>query len=217
MNPSNIARVAGLLAPLAAAAVAAADIRITEVAPWSSGNSAVAADWFELTNTGNAAVDITGWRFDDDSNTFASSVLLTGITSIAPGESVIFLETTTLAARAQIFRDIWFGANAPAGLRFGSYSGAGTGLSTGGDQVNIFDAAGVSQARILFGTSTAFRTFDNAQGLNGQAVTLLSSLNVNSAFTSANGLETGSPGVIPSPAAAALLGLGALAAGRRRR
>ncbi len=37
-------------------------IFITEVAPWSSGNSPVGADWFELTNKGLSAVDITGGK-----------------------------------------------------------------------------------------------------------------------------------------------------------
>src|SRR4029453_13066528 len=31
---------------------------ISEVAPWSSGNSPVAADWFEVTNTTAHAVDL---------------------------------------------------------------------------------------------------------------------------------------------------------------
>lgn len=217
MHSSKTSRVIGMLVVFAAGTVASAQIRITEVAPWSSGNSAVAADWFELTNTGNAVVNITGWRVDDDSNNPASAVVLTGITSIAPGESVIFIEASSLAARAATFRTTWFGANAPAGLQIGGYSGSGIGLSTGGDQVNIFDASGVSQARVLFGTSTTFRTFDNSLGLNGVTISQLSSVGANGAFTSANGLETGSPGVIPAPAAATLLGLGALIAGRRRR
>ena len=42
---------------------------ISEVAPWSStaANSPVAADWFEVTNLGATAVDITGWKMDDNS------------------------------------------------------------------------------------------------------------------------------------------------------
>src|SRR5262249_15031211 len=37
---------------------------ISEVAPWSSGNSPVGADWFELSNTGTNNLDITGWKMD---------------------------------------------------------------------------------------------------------------------------------------------------------
>lgn len=41
-----------------------AQVAITEVAPWSSGNSRIEADWFELTKRGASAVDISGWRMD---------------------------------------------------------------------------------------------------------------------------------------------------------
>jgi len=58
---------------------------ISEVAPWSSGNSPFAADWFEVTNTGNSDVTITGWKMDDNSNAFASAVPLSGVVSINPG------------------------------------------------------------------------------------------------------------------------------------
>jgi hypothetical protein len=56
---------------------------ISEVAPWSSGSSPVGADWVEVTNTGGSAVNLAGWRMDDNSNTFANSVALDGVASIA--------------------------------------------------------------------------------------------------------------------------------------
>ncbi|WP_028059843.1 hypothetical protein [Candidatus Solirubrobacter pratensis] len=37
------------------AAAAPASVIVSEVSPWSSGNSPYAADWFELTNTGAQA------------------------------------------------------------------------------------------------------------------------------------------------------------------
>jgi hypothetical protein len=37
-----------------------AHVLVTEVSPWSSGNSPYAADWFEVTNTGATPVDLTG-------------------------------------------------------------------------------------------------------------------------------------------------------------
>src|SRR5262249_31507190 len=79
-----------------------ASLIISEVAPWSSGNSApsLRVDWFEVTNLGNATANITGWKMDDDSHSFSNAVALNGITSIAPGESVIFLETTDLAGKS---------------------------------------------------------------------------------------------------------------------
>jgi hypothetical protein len=119
---------------------------ISEVAPWSSGNSSVGADWFEVTNSSSSAVDITGWRVDDNSNSFASSIALSGITTIAAGESVIFIETSTLALATTkaTFVNVWLGGNQPAGLQIGNYTGSGIGLGTGGDSVNLFNASGTN-------------------------------------------------------------------------
>ena len=178
-------------------------LAITEVAPWSSGNSpaALAADWFEVTNLGTSAVGLVGWTVDDNSNSFGSSVPLNGITSIAPNESVIFLETASiadLAAKAQAFINVWFGGTAPAGLKIGSYTGAGIGLSTGGDAVNLFDSAGTVRAAVSFGTSPSgptFPTFDNSAGLNNAAISTLSAVGANGAFSApGDSPEIGSPG-----------------------
>ena len=175
-------------------------IFITEVAPWSSSNSPVAADWFELTNKGTSAVNITGWKFDDNSNSFASAVALSGIANIGAGESVIFLEGATINAN---FRPNWFGANPPASLQIGNYTGSGVGLSTSGDAVNIYNAAGVLQANVVFGVSPAgpFATFDNAALLNNATISTLSAAGVNGAFVAVNSsAEIGSPGRINAPA-----------------
>ena len=180
-------------------------IIISEVAPWSSGNSPVAADWFEVTNTGTAAQNITGWKMDDNSNAFGSGVALNGITSIAPGESVIFIETSNPAATIATFKNVWFGGNPPAGLQIGSYGGSGVGLSTAGDAVNLFDAAGAVKARVDFGASSAspFKTFDNAAGLNNVVLTNLAATGINGGFIAAgDAAEIGSPGTIggtPTP------------------
>ena len=134
----------------------------------SHSDASLRVDWFEVTNIGNAPANIADWKVDDDSRSFNTAVDLSGITSIAPGESVIFLETTDLAGKSAAFRTLWFGANPPANLKIGSYSGAGVGLSTAGDQVNLFDNAGTLRAGVVFGASPAgpFPTFDNAAGVN---------------------------------------------------
>jgi uncharacterized protein YjiK len=177
-----------------------ASLIISEVAPWSSGNSTLAADWFEVTNVGTVAQDITGWKMDDDSNSFASAVPLQGITSIAPGESVIFIESAT-SKRAQ-FLALWFGAN-PPNLQVGFYSGSGVGLSTGSDQVNLFDIGGTRRTGVSFGTATTtspLRTFDNGIGLSG-AISAQSATGVNGAFSITDGAfaAIGSPGTIGAP------------------
>jgi hypothetical protein len=208
----------------AGATVAQAQIRITEVAPWgSSASTTYATDWFELTNFGGTAVNLTGWTMDDNSNGSAK-VALTGITSIAAGQSVIFTENAATAS----FLSTWFGSTAPAGLLIGNYTGAGVGLSQSGDAVNIFNAAGVLQANVTFGasgTTTPFQTFDNAAGLNNTALSQLSVAGVNGAFVAANDVaQIGSPGsiaAVPEPetwalSLTALVAMGALARKRQR-
>jgi hypothetical protein len=178
---------------------------ISEVAPWASGNSPLGADWFEVTNIGTAAQNISGWKVDDNSNSFGSAVALNGISSIAPGESVIFIELGsghTAPGDATNFKTLWFGANAPANLRIGSYGGSGVGLSTGGDALNLYNSAGVLQANVGFGVSPGgpFSTFDNASGLNNTTISLLSAVGINGAFAAANhSTEIGSPGTIGAP------------------
>ncbi|MGB8169098.1 MAG: alkaline phosphatase D family protein [Chthoniobacteraceae bacterium] len=186
-------------------------IIVSEVAPWSSGNSVAAlrVDWFEVTNVGTAAQNIAGWKMDDNSNSAGSAVALNGITSIAPGESVIFLETAdnlpaTVAAKRSAFLSLWFGTNPPPNLQVGTYSGAGVGLSTATDAVNVFNAAGVVQARVDFNASPAgpsFPTFDNAAGLNNVVVSNLAAAGINGAFRAVGDAnEVGSPGTIGAAA-----------------
>lgn len=204
-----------------AATAAHASIIISEVDPSSSGNGSVGADWFELTNTGVSAVNIAGWKVDDNSNSFASSLALLGIASIGAGQSVVFLETTNLPATQTAFINAWFGGNAPSGLTMGSYSGSGIGLSTAGDAVNIFDALGVLQAKVAFAAATTGSTFDNAQGLNNTTISQLSAVGVNGAILGSTDGRIGSPGTIstvPVPAAVWLFGsaFGVLGLIRRR-
>ncbi len=94
------------------------NIAITEVTAWSSGNSPLASDWFEATNFGTSAVSLVGWTMDDNSNSAAVSVPLNGVTSINPGESVIFIETSSpaeLSAKAQSFINLWYGGKRARG------------------------------------------------------------------------------------------------------
>jgi hypothetical protein len=165
---------------------------ISEVAPWASSNSPYAADWFEVTNVGGAAVDITGWKMDDNSNAFASSVPIVGVGSIAPGQSAILIEGTSTTATS--FVAAWFGGSAPAGFLIGSYTGSGVGLSTTADAVNLFNPLGSRITGVAFGASTIGLSFDNTAGLS--TVTALSVAGANGAFLSPDGIETGSPGTI---------------------
>jgi Lamin Tail Domain len=200
---------AGVVAVLAPAMVvlpattagAATGVVISEVAPWASGSSPYMADWFELTNTSASAITVTGWKMDDNSNSFGSAVPMIGVTSIPAGGSAIFVEGT--ASTATAFTAAWFGASPPSGLLVGSYTGSGVGLSTSGDAVNVYDSSGTLMANVTFGASDAtspFQSFDNAAGATG-AISTLSATGVNGAFVaSADPAEIGSPGTIANSA-----------------
>jgi len=222
---------------IASIGVAQSQIIISEVDPAGSattgganGNgSGYAADWFELKNTGASAVDITGWKMDDSSDAFATAVAITGVTSIAAGQAVVFVEnssgSSTLSPTATAtlnanFETAWFGANVPAGFTIGNYGGSGVGLSQTSDGVNIFDSAGDAITGVSFGVTTLGHTLDNAAGSSG-LISQASQAGVNGAFLSANGVEVGSPGdvaPVPEPSTIALTGggLAALLAFQRR-
>ncbi len=126
-----------LLAALLASALvpAKAALLITEVYASGSSNGTYGADWFELTNTGTVALDITNWKIDDDSNSSSSAVAFRGITSIAAGESVVFFEGNSTGTNDSTiiasFKSAWFGSSVPASFRIGAYGGSGIGFGFG--------------------------------------------------------------------------------------
>ncbi len=192
--------------PAGVSAQSPASVIVSEVHPAGS-SSAYGADWFEVTNTGATAVDITGWRMDDNSNAFGSAVALRGLTSIPAGATAVFFEGTadgvTDATIIASFSTAWFGsATPPAGFLIGAYGGSGVGMSGSGDAVNLFDAAGNRVTGISFGaaaTTAPIPTFDNSAGLGSTTlplpvVTTPSVVGVHGAVLAFNGAEVGSPG-----------------------
>ena len=194
---------------VAGAASARAQLFVPEVAAWGSGAS-YAADWFELTNTGSSPIDITGWKVDDESESPIGAVALRGVTSIAAGGSVVFLEGvangSTDTALGTAFKSAWFGGSVPSGFTLGFYGGSGVELSSTFDAVNIYNGSKVIQAQVRFATSSAgspFLTFDNNALIDGATLSALSSVGSNGAFASADSTPTttyvGSPGFAPVP------------------
>ena len=197
---------------------AQAALIITEVMSQSgvTPGSGFTPDWFEVTNTDTSAVDITNFRFDDGSFNFNDSVPLVGVTSIAAGQSVVFIETNAPLTIIGLFRTFWGGSATTAVI--GSYSGSGVSLSSNGDGVRIYDTSEVSVASVAFGVATTGRSFGydlasypNQDGFGGISVN-----GSNGAFISANALRNiGSPGVafpsqVPEPSGLALLGIGTI-------
>lgn len=110
------------------AASAQSQILITEIQ--SKQDFSGGEDFFELTNFGAASVDLTGWKFDDDGADPLSGADL-GSVSIAPGESVVFVQDLDPTA----FRS-WWGIS--ESIQVVSHNGPGLGKN---DAVNIYDDA----------------------------------------------------------------------------
>lgn len=204
-------------------AYAAPELLITEI----MSKSDTTEDWFEITNVGDATADITGWQYDDESAEIADAAALVGITSIAAGESVVFVGDTTDAA----FRAYWGGL---LGVQVGTFDGAGLGK---GDGITLFDASDAIVLQQFYGDGDATDPTDliadthagawNGGADNDSAVWLPSSGSVSPAFDSAidgvlgayvapGGADQGSPGVVPEPASMVLAALGGIALLSRR-
>ncbi|TWT85329.1 hypothetical protein Pla123a_01360 [Posidoniimonas polymericola] len=114
---------------------AAYNLQVTEIYSGHSVEADVTADWFELTNYGDMAWDsaVDGPLFyDDDSEDPTAADPLLGVTSIAPGQSAIFVqgsEDAVIAEFLAVFSNV-------AGLSVGRFDGSG--LGGGGDGVTIF-------------------------------------------------------------------------------
>ena len=213
-------------------------LRVTEA--MSSSGVGGTNDWWEVTNYGSSAVGIAGWKFDDASFAFGSSVALNGVTSIAAGETVAFVETTTLdsgsaATQVAAFRSFWGGSASSA--QIGYYAGSGISFSSGGDGLVLFDALGVETTpRVTFGAATSGASFyysydsigDPTTSPNTNAiVSAVGTIDGQVTFLSATSSpqNTGSPGTainaVPEPSSLALIGCGvsvaAWIANRRRK
>ena len=170
-------------------------LRITEV--MSSSGTGGTPDWFEITNYGTEAANLTGFKVDDNSFALASAVSLVGVSTIAPGEKVMLVETSTPDTSIPSFRNFWGGLN---GIQVGSYTGSGVSLSSGGDGLVIFDATGRELSRVSFGAATTGITFSWAYEAGGVLATsftgTFSIAGTDGAFVSAGTpANTGSPGL----------------------
>ncbi|MBM4021238.1 MAG: hypothetical protein FJ284_03185 [Planctomycetes bacterium] len=191
-------------------------VRVTEV--MSSSGTGGTPDWFEITNYGSAAVDITGWRMDDNPPTFGAAAPLTPYTTgstpawtlLEPGESVVMIESAAPATLVPTFQTFWNLGTAAGNVRnpkIGTYTGSGVSFSSGGDGVTVFDSAGtIVVPQVTFAAATMGSTFYWSYDAAGQLATVtagtLSTLGIANAFSSGSPTNVGSPGiaVVAAPA-----------------
>ena len=145
MNMTSWTRLFSALIVLLCVGVGSAQIAITEI----NSNSDATDDWFELTNAGVDAVDITGWGYDDYPEDAERIAPIRGVTSIGPGESVVIIQfddesDVPLVDQLSEFRTAWGGL---AGVQVGSHAGSGLGRDDG---VSIFDASGTLVLQQLY-------------------------------------------------------------------
>lgn len=113
---------------------------ITEI-----NSNAPGGDFFEITNLGDQSLDLTGWRWDDDSaDPNAGSVPFPEIT-LAPGERLLVAADTT---DASALRQAWGLAPEVPILALG---GPGLGKD---DAIFLFDAQGNLAAALNYGTDS---------------------------------------------------------------
>jgi hypothetical protein len=111
-------------------------------------------DWWELSNLDTFTVNLHGYRFDDNSALLSAAVTFTNYFSIAPGESIIFVESMTVDE----FSAWWGPANLRSNLQIIPYSGGALSFSSLGDAVNLWNSGATQDfdtiASEVFATAT---------------------------------------------------------------
>lgn len=110
------------------------NIQITEFI-YSGANG----EFIEFTNLGTTPIDMTGWSFDDSSNT-AGSFSLSSFGTVQAGESIILTESD-----ANIFRTAW-GLDASVKIIGGLNQNLGR-----NDEINLYDNNGNLIDRLTYG------------------------------------------------------------------
>ncbi len=177
--------------------------------------SGTSGEFIEFTNIGPAAVDMTGWSYDDDSQ-MPGTVDLSAFGVVAPGASVLLVDVT-----AADFATAW--ALSGVGIIGDNLANLGR-----NDQINLYDAGGNLVDQLAYGDQTypgTVRTQTKSCNIPAtdygytvvQTSWVLAAVGDVYGSWASTGGDIGSPGIapIPEPAALTLLACGLLLARRR--
>ncbi|MDX2115728.1 MAG: lamin tail domain-containing protein [Planctomycetota bacterium] len=217
---TSIVVAASFVAALAAAANAALVVTELQAQTTAGTASTINGDWWELTNTGAASINLAGYQWADTEDALGGPTpqpnFFPAIT-IAAGESIIILEEA--AANEAAFRTNW---NLSSSVQIlgtdemlpsPGVTDTFSGLSSNGDGVFFYSPAGDLLSSYTYGAITRGTTFEADRSGNNLG---LSVIGENGAYRAANN-DIGSPATsVPAPGAVALSAV-ALAGLRRRR
>ena len=213
------------------AAVSAASAGPVVITEWmyqvGTGSNPGTAEYFEITNTGNSPVSMTGWTQDDVTSHSSGGPgphSLAGFGTLQPGESAVGIDGSDVAA----FRTYWGLSASVKVIAYGTSNGLGR-----VDEINIYDNTNALVDRLTYDDQTLGHV--RTQGISANVPFSQLGLNhANLAVTSSvgdiygsyrGGLGTvnsdlGNPGTypVPEPSTCVLLAFGAtLLAVRRQR
>lgn len=203
-------------------------LTVTEAYVGVPGND-LTEDWFEITNMGDAAWDLTTdplW-YDDEGMEVGKADPINGISSIGAGETIVIVLGETTAAVTE-FISVWGSGNL-TGVQIGYADGSG--LGQGGDGVTIFDDLTAPLGNVItFQGTPDYDANLSELGNTGIYKPSTGGLDdfardgIGGAWIAPGGPAgdsgeyplVGSPGVVPEPASLMLLSIGGLALIRRR-
>jgi hypothetical protein len=175
------------------------DLRITEVMSTEAAPNVDTEDWWELTSFDTQAIDLSGWRFNDNTGGLTDPFVIPAGITIQPGESIIFVENLT----RDEFLAWWGTNNITPTTQIITYTNVQISFSgTEGDSLFLWDATATDTNdtidAVSFGPAPAPQSF-SYNPLTGELEP--SREGVNGAFVAAAGLDVGSPGRITGPTA----------------